>query len=172
MADVVTIDQLITGANRSAGDVTAWASNITASGQGQPLERELSLTGQSLTNLQQQMNNSRRAFGQLATIVNNISGLTIADIIAAGFRYVTASNIVLAADTMLTATAPVNAGDQLFVYVKQNGTGGWNITWDTNLLGATSQLGVTLANTRYLFGFVGINTGSLVWVNTSQLLAF
>jgi len=66
-----TIEQIIESSSKSAGDVTAWASNITAGGRGKAVARELSLSGQALTNLQQQINNTRRSIGALASIISS-----------------------------------------------------------------------------------------------------
>lgn len=117
--------------------MTAWASNIVAGGRGQAAARELSLSGQALTNLQQQINNSRRALGSLAEIVNDIDtgGVTIADLVAAGFgRSLTQQTQLVAGVNAITYADPLYGSDSLFLWVRQvaSGTVG-TITFGSNL---------------------------------------
>lgn len=81
--------------------------------------------------------------------------------------------VTLTADTTISLTAPVAAGDILFVDIAQNGTGGWNITWGATARGGPTELGNTSANTRYLVGFTGIDIGgTLTWVKFSEQLSY
>jgi hypothetical protein len=130
-----TIDEIIESSGKSAGDVTAWASNIVAGGRGQAVARELSLSGQALTNLQQQINNGRRSLGYLAAIVDEIGGLTVADLVAAGFgRSLTQQTQLVAGVNAITYADPLYGSDSLFLWVRQvaSGTVG-TITFGSNL---------------------------------------
>lgn len=130
-----TLEEIIDQAAKSAGDVTAWASSVQAQSRGQQAEKSLSLTGQSLTNLQQQINNTRRAVGQLAINVNEIGGITIADIVAAGFRRSWTDQDDLAAGVNnITFADPDNVGDSLTIWRRQNGAGSGTVTFGANIL--------------------------------------
>ena len=130
-----TIDDIIARGQHSAGDVTGWASSIVGASRGKQSEKELQLSGQSLTSLQQQQNNTRRDVGTLADIVNNISGLTIADIVTAGFRRSWTSQTQLVAGVNnITFADPNDAGDTLAIWVRQvaSGTVG-TVTFGSNI---------------------------------------
>ncbi len=132
--ETVTIEALIERSNKSAGDVTGWASSVVSQSRGVAGEKALQLSGQSLTNLQQQQNNSRRDLGALATLVSQISGLTIADIIAAGFRksFIDQADLVAGVNN-ITYADPENDGDSLTIWRRQNGSGNGTVTFGSNI---------------------------------------
>ena len=98
---------------------------------------------------------------------------TTADAETYGFRKVTVYPVLLAADTAISHAAPALSGEELIVDIRQNGTGGYNVTWGATFRGGPTELGVLLANTRYLVSFRAIDIGgTLTWVKYSEQLAY
>lgn len=70
----------------------------------------------------------------------------------------TVYSVTLAADTTINAPiAPAADGDLLFVFITQDGTGGWDITWSTNFAaGAVTDVDGR-AGYLTVYAFVGIS---------------
>lgn len=72
----------------------------------------------------------------------------------------------LTANAVITADAPENDGDILFVFLTQNATGGWTITWDAAVFDTSTLTQTdTRASKTTKFEFVGV--GGL-WVQTNN----
>jgi hypothetical protein len=165
MAAPLTIDQILQGTEKSAGDVTSWASNVMGHSRSQgdnetrffdkkSAQQAFSLTGQSLTNIQQQLNVSRNQVASLANIVNNITGLTIAELVAAGFGRQLKYQVVLSAGVNnITYADPLYETDTLDIWIRQNGTGNGTITFDTNLKMADPYFVTNTANAVTIYPF-------------------
>lgn len=100
------------------------------------------------------------------TLSGGGSGPAIADLIALGFRR-TFTNVVTvsATTTMMTYADPVYEGDALIFGIVQDATGGRQITWDANLIGAPTGIDQT-AGIFNVFRFSAIsnpNGGLLAW---------
>ena len=77
--------------------------------------------------------------------------------------------VTLAANFTVTVPYPANAGNRLAVFITENSTGGWRITWDVMFKYATIDID-TRASMVNIFDFIGRKDpadGKLKWFATS-----
>ena len=165
-----TLLEIITSTQKSAGSVKNQAQGVKAAGRGTDSEQAMPRTGDALFQIQEQLDTFRKNVGSLAQSVIDIEGITIADIVAAGFRRsFTTIETLTASTTLLTYPDPDEEGDILTYGVLQDSTGGRAITWDTNLIGFAEVVDPTADCFNSFFFTARIHpvSSDLVWIANS-----
>lgn len=141
---VLTLEDIIDGAQTSKGDVKSDASFIAATNGKDQTKVDAAFTkvGTSLKNIQDQLNNQRRVVGNFAEVINNTTfGVTVAELVALGFgRSLTHQVQLVAGVNNIVYDDPLYETDSLYVWVRQvaSGTVG-TVAFDTNLLFADAN---------------------------------
>lgn len=173
---VATISEIITSTANSAGSVKDKAQRVKAAGKGLESEAALAATGDALTNIQEQLDSARRSLQGLA-VNAQAGGLTLAILIAAGFRpHFTKQQILTAPAQLLSYASPTNAGDTLDYWIRQDGSGsgGTTLNWDTNFKFTLVDGNDATANSVSLFDFCAFvdpdDSNILKWFCTGWIL--